>query len=94
MKAKIIAVFITALLFLSIYVFLSVDFKELQNESILIIAAYYVGMAVCLPAMIFTPFMPDNLSVFYSNIAVGTVGGIVSVFVGFLFYRILSSKLQ
>jgi uncharacterized membrane-anchored protein len=92
MKAKIIALFVTALLFLSIYVFLSVDFKELQNEPILTIVAYYAGMIVCLPAMIFTPLMPDSLSVLYSNIAVGTVGVVVSIFIGLLFYRILNKK--
>lgn len=87
MKAKIIAIATIAILFLSIYVFLSVDYKEVQQESILTIIAYFVGMFVCLPAMILTPLFPDSFTVFASNIAVGAVGGIISLLITYLIYR-------
>lgn len=90
MKTKIIAPIVTFILFISIYLFLTIDYKELQQEPLLAIIAYYLGMIVCLPAMLITPLIPDSLNTIYSNAVVGTVGVVVSIVIGYFTSKLLS----
>ncbi|MEW8111469.1 MAG: hypothetical protein AB2765_20825 [Candidatus Thiodiazotropha endolucinida] len=92
MKTKIIAPIITFVLFISIYLFLTIDYKELQQEPLLTIIAYYLGMIVCLPAMLITPLIPDSLNTTYSNAVVGAVGIVVSIVIGYFTSKLLSKN--
>lgn len=91
-KGKVLAAMTLALLIVSIFVFLSVDYKELQHKSSYIIAVYYIGMGVCFPAMLITPLIPDSLNARESNIVVGIVGGVISLWVSYGVYRLFRDR--
>lgn len=80
---------IVPLLWYSVYIFVTHDFKHIQEESFLIESAYWIGMVMCLPVAILYPLMPETLGIKTSNVVSGLIGGATSLAVVYLIGRVI-----